>query len=220
MTRMLLAILPVFLLVTGDAHGRDKPDKALCPVCAVRGETELEKVKSEVEYDGSWYYFCSDHCGEEFETDPIAYIPARLPRPAPEFLVETLDGADAKSEFTGNVTLVDFWATWCKPCVKIMPEIQRLSDKYSGKGFRVMGISIDDQDDRIERIMKFVEKHDIDYPVYSDAKDTPAWFKYRVKAVPAMFLVDRDGQVVAEWKGTVDHDALAREVARLVDPSQ
>jgi thiol-disulfide isomerase/thioredoxin len=215
-TLRLLAIFAlVFALVPGAAAG-DKPDKALCLVCAVRGETEPEKVEAEAEYEGKWYYFCSKDCRKEFLIDPVGYIPAELPRPAPSFVVESLDGVDVPSEFEGKVTLIDFWATWCKPCAKIMPGIQKLHDRYRDGGFEVMGISIDEDEDRAELIEKYLHERDITYPVFTDTKRVPAWYTYRVKAVPAAFLVDRSGRIVAEWRGAVDHEELEREVARLM----
>ena len=202
--------------------GEKIPDKAMCAVCVVQGETEEEKVRAHAKHDSKMYYFCNERCKGEFLAEPIWYVVPELPRPAPTFVVESLDGDDVASTFEGKVTLVDFWATWCKPCEKIMPELQRLSTAYADQGFQVMGISIDDKDDRIERINKFLKKHKITYPVYSDAKNQPAWYTYRVRAVPAMFLVDRDGQVVAEWRGSVDHDVLAQQVEKLVkaDPKE
>lgn len=199
------------------AETDEHPEKALCAVCAVNGETEMEEVKAHAEHDGSTFYFCSENCKKEFVAEPVWYVPAKLPRPAPMFVVETLDGKDIQSDFAGKVTVIDFWATWCKPCEKVMPVLQRLADKYGDKGFQVMGISIDEREDRAEKIKKYLKKHNITYPVYSDTKNAPAWYTYRVKAVPAMFLVDHNGQVVAEWRGSIDHELLTSEVVRLVE---
>ena len=216
LTTILIMVTITDIVCMGVAMAEQQPEKALCCVCAVHGETELEKVKAKTTYEGKSYYFCSDHCKEQFHVDPLSFIPPELPRPAPLFVVETLEGKDAASEFAGSVTLVDFWATWCKPCEKIMPELQKLSDEYGDKGLHVMGIAIDEGEDRVKKIEKYVQKHRISYPIFSDAKKAPAWYAYRVKAVPALFLVDQNGQVVAEWRGSVDHEALSQEVARLI----
>ena len=75
------------------------PAKALCSVCALKdGETEWEKVKAHSEHDGKAYYFCSENCKIEFDADPVAYLPPVLPRPAPAFVVEMLEGKDKKLE--------------------------------------------------------------------------------------------------------------------------
>jgi len=203
------------------AYAGETPKKALCTVCAVQGETEMETVKAHAEHDGTTYYFCSAGCRDAFQEDPLAYIPPELPRPAPDFVVESLDGKNvAATDFKGKVVLVDFWATWCKPCEKIMPQIQKLYDKYGDSGFTVAGISIDEDEDRAAKVAKFLNKHDVSYPVYLDAKDTPAWFAYKVKAVPAMYLIDGEGQIVAQWRGSVDHEQLEIEVANLVAAAQ
>lgn len=215
-TWQLLFLTTALTIVSGLANAGEKPDKALCPVCATHGEGELEKVKAEAEHDGKAYYFCSEGCKKEFIADTAAYLPPVFPRPAPSFVVETLDGSDVASDFVGKVTLVDFWATWCKPCEKIMPELQQLSEKYGDKGLQVMGISIDEGEDRASKVSKYLKKRGISYAVYSDAKKTPAWHAYRVKAVPAMFLVDSEGQIVAEWRGKVDHERLTKEIDRLL----
>jgi len=219
-TFWLLLHLLVAITVAG-AYAGETPKKALCAVCAVQGETEMEKVKAHAEHDGTTYYFCSEGCRDAFQEDPLAYIPPELPRPAPTFVVETLDGKDvAAVEFKGKVVLVDFWATWCKPCEKIMPQVQKLYDKYRDSGFTVAGISIDEGEDRAAKVEKFMSKLDVSYPVYLDAKDTPAWFAYKVKAVPAMYLIDGEGQIVAQWRGSVDHEQLEIEVAKLVEGAQ
>lgn len=206
------------MVIAAGAIAGERPDEALCMVCAVHGETETEKVKAQSPHDGTTYYFCSEKCKAEFDTDPLAYIPPQLPRPAPDIVVETLDGQDVTAdEFDGKVVLVDFWATWCKPCRKSMPELQRLYDEHADDGFTIMGISIDEEKDRTKRVSKYLDKYDISYPIYADAKATPAWLTYRVKAVPAMFLIDREGQIVRQWLGTVDHEDVAADVARLVE---
>jgi thiol-disulfide isomerase/thioredoxin len=208
-------------LASATAHAEKAPDKAICPVCSVHGETKQERVKAEADFEGKTYYFCADDCRAAFEEDPLAYVPPELPRPAPDFVVETLQGEDiAATEFNGKVVLVDFWATWCKPCRKSMPEIQKLYDKYRDRGFTVAGISIDEGEDRAKKVQKFTGKLDVSYPIFLDAKDVPAWFTYKVKAVPAMFLIDREGRIVAEWRGSIDHEAVENEVEKLVETAQ
>ena len=191
------------------------PDKALCSVCALKaGETELEKVKGHSEHDGKMYYFCSEDCKMEFDLDPAAYLPPVFPRPAPAFVVETLEGGDkALGDLNGKIVLVDFWATWCKPCLETMPRLQQLYSAFSDKGVEVLGVSIDEDKDRGRKIKKMVEKMDITYPIFVDAKQTPAWHQFKVKAIPAMFLLDRDGQIVAQWVGKIDHEDVEKEVS-------
>ena len=195
------------------------PAKALCSVCALKGgETEQEKVKAHSEHDGKAYYFCSENCKKEFDSDPVAYLPPVFPRPAPACVVEMLEGGDqALGDLQGKVVLVDFWATWCKPCLETMPRLQKLYSAYSDKGFDVLGVSIDEDKDRVEKIKKMVDKLDISYPILVDAKQTPAWHQFKVKAIPAMYLLDEGSQIVAQWVGKIDYDEVEKEILRRLE---
>ena len=195
------------------------PDKALCSVCALRGgETELEEVRAHSEHDGKAYYFCSEDCGEEFESDPLAYTPPVFPRPAPAFVVETPEGGDKSLEdLRGKVALLDFWATWCKPCLETMPRLQKLHGEHSGRGFEVWGVSIDEGEDRIRKIERMADKLDISYPILVDAKPTPAWYLFKVKAIPAMYLLDGEGRIAAQWTGKIEYQDVEREVLGLLE---
>jgi peroxiredoxin len=149
------------------------------------------------------YYFCAQKCKEEFDADPVAYLPPVLPRPAPNFALANLTGKKiALENFRGKAVLIDFWATWCKPCVKSMPALQKLHDKLSPHGFTVLGISIDEEGRK--KVEAFIQKHQIAYPILLDAETNPAWEAYKVKVIPAMFLVDQQGRIVRQWTGEAD----------------
>ena len=113
--------------------------------------------------------------------------------------------------------LLDFWATWCKPCIEIMPKLQKLSANHADKGLVVLGVAIDDDKNRIKKIERFVDKVDVSYAIFSDAKENPAWHMFKVKVLPTLFLIDREGQVVAQWTGKVDHEKVAAEVVNRMD---
>jgi peroxiredoxin len=167
-------------------------------------------------YEGVVYGFCSKDCAETFDTDPAAFVPPVFPRPAPGFSLTTLDGDTLSLDgLKCRVALVDFWATWCQPCRKSMPELSALHTKYADRGFTVVGISIDE--DREKEVNKFLEKTQVAYPIAIDRKADPAWASYLVKAVPAAFLVDREGRIVAQWTGTtVETAALETMLAEML----
>jgi thiol-disulfide isomerase/thioredoxin len=213
-TTILLALLLVLLAVTG--YATEAPKKGLCPVCHVHeGEADPEPVKAASAYQGKTYGFCSEECKKIFDQYPEAYIPPVLPRPVPAFTVQGLDGNEVafKSLASGRPVLVDFWATWCAPCVSAMPELQKLHQKHSAKGFAVIGISIDEEH---QKARQFVQKKKLAYPVYLDATKTPAWSTFHVRSIPAVFLVDAQGRIVRQWLGKVNMKEVEQAVAKLV----
>ena len=101
-------------------------------------------------------------------------------------------------KYKGKILLIDFWASWCSPCLKEFPDLLRLYDKYKEKGFEVIGISIDTRKDLW---LGAINKNKLTWPQFID--EGPAWGgvasrQFRVGAVPAKFLVNQDGVIVAK----------------------
>jgi peroxiredoxin len=192
------------------------PTHATCPVCAVKeGHNEKEKVKATSVYDGRTYYLCSAACKKAFDADPASYAEPLLPRPAPAFRAATLAGDSVSNErLRGKVVLLDFWATWCAPCVKSMPELQKLSDDYGQRGLVVLGLSTDEAGEK--KVRSFVTSKGIRYPIALDDGEPPAWLSYRVVALPAAFLIDRQGRIVRQWTGRADAAEMRAAVEALV----
>jgi len=105
------------------------------------------------------------------------------------------DNALSIAKYKGKVVLVDFWATWCPPCVASVPEIQKVYNKYHDKGFEVVGISLDEEKDALE---KFVKQRKLPWPQHFDGKrfDGPLALKYGVNVAPTTYLVGRDGKIL------------------------
>ncbi len=96
----------------------------------------------------------------------------------------------------GKVVLVDFWATWCGPCIAEMPNVIAAYKKYHEQGFEIVGISLD-QDE--ESLRKYIEKEEMPWPQFFDGKGWQNEFvaKYGIRGIPATFLVGKDGKVAA-----------------------
>jgi peroxiredoxin len=121
--------------------------------------------------------------------------------PAPDFSLPTPDGEQVTlSQYRGRVVLLDFWATWSKPCLDTMRELDKLHVELAPRGFTVLGVAIDDDAKQVE---KRLAKHPVSYPIALDGGDAPVWAAYRVRTVPTTFLVDRAGCVVQQWTGEV-----------------
>ena len=203
MKNLIATLLVVSGLLAGPAlrHAVAAPTHAACLVCVVtKGEAEEEPVKAVRAYEGKEYGFCSVQCAKTFDADPAAYLPPEFPRAAPAFSLRDLSGKTISNEtLKGRVVLLDFWATWCMPCRKSMPELQALHAKYAGKGLSVVGVSIDEGGPA--KVKKFVTSKKFSYPIAIDSAKAPAWDAFRVKAVPAAYLIDREGKIVAQWLG-------------------
>ncbi|MFV1995699.1 MAG: TlpA family protein disulfide reductase [Verrucomicrobiales bacterium] len=100
------------------------------------------------------------------------------------------------AEMKGKVVLVDFWATWCGPCVSEMPNVIAAYKKYHDRGFEIVGISLDQDKDTL---MGFIEEHKMPWPQYFDGKgwENDLAGKYGIRGIPATFLIGKDGKIAA-----------------------
>jgi peroxiredoxin/YHS domain-containing protein len=214
--RIMTAILSAFVMLALAAPVvADAEESALCPVCALSGETEPHGVATTREYKGATYSFCAKQCAQSFDEDPAAYV--FTPGPAPKLTLTSTTGAALSPGAPGQVTLIDFWATFCKPCVKSMPELDALHRDFSARGVAVIGISTDTGKDRAKKVKKFLEKNRVSYPIAVDREESPAWEAYHVKVLSTLYLVDRGGIIVRRWTGDIDMGEVRRAVQSLLD---
>lgn len=131
----------------------------------------------------------------------------------PDFVEHDLSGQPLSvGKFKGKVVLVDFWATWCGPCVGELPNVLAAYKKYHDKGFEIVGISLD----RDEQALKsFVAAKQMTWPQYFDGQfwDTKLAKKYGVTSIPATYLVGPDGKIVAK---NLRGDALDQQLKQLL----
>lgn len=138
---------------------------------------------------------------------------------APRFTLETTDGEklsldDALAE---GPVILDFWATWCKPCRKALPHLQDLYEAHREDGLTVIAVSIDEPRNR-PKIKAAVRSLGLTFPVLVDGDKDVARL-YRVDSVPATFVISQTGRVMAYHRGYREGDekTLAAEIRELLD---
>ena len=132
--------------------------------------------------------------------DLAAQATLPLPRPAPDFALPTLDGDTLRmADLEGNLVLVNFWATWCPPCIAEIPDLNELYEALSRDGLVVLGVSEDQEG--IEVVAPFAAEHAIAYPVVLDPEGTLARAYGGVFGLPTTFLVSQEGEVVNRFAG-------------------
>ncbi|MEX2121403.1 MAG: TlpA disulfide reductase family protein [Pirellulales bacterium] len=120
------------------------------------------------------------------------------------------------SAYQGKVVLVDFWATWCGPCIQELPNVKETYEKYRDKGFDVVGISLDEDREAVE---EFLKEEEIGWTTLFGTSPESGWNhpmaqRYGVDGIPMAVLVDRDGNVVSI---SARGEALGTLVAELVE---
>jgi peroxiredoxin len=133
----------------------------------------------------------------------------RLPGsgPAAPFSLATPDGgALALGDFRGKVVLLNFWATWCEPCLEEMPAMERLARTYQSRGLVVLALSVDREGAGVVR--PFLKRHGLTFPVGLDPQQAVARL-YRVWALPSTFILDRTGAQLFLAQGARDWNSAA-----------
>ncbi len=131
---------------------------------------------------------------------------------APGFTLRSLDGKEhSLFDFKGKVLILNFWASWCPPCRKEIPELQKLQGLYRGKKVAVVAVSTDR---KLADVRAFLAKHPLTITVLHDS-ELKVWRKYKVFSLPTSFLIDRKGTIVKKFLGKTDW--MSPEIRRQID---
>ena len=125
---------------------------------------------------------------------------------APEFSLPQLDATApeiALSTLAGRVVLVNFWATWCEPCEREMPAMERLYQSLPREEFELVAVAIDDQADDVHG---FQERYGLSFPILLDL-DQAVYDSYQTMGVPESLLLAPDGRIVERYVGPREWDA-------------
>ena len=141
-----------------------------------------------------------------------------MPQEVPTFTLKDLSGKPVGLEdYRGKVVMINFWATWCAPCVEELPTMEALRTAWSDRPFEIIAVNLAEDRDAVSR---FLDRHGIrlSFPVVLDSDGTVAE-TYKVRGLPATLLVDRNGSFVFGGVGERDwnSDAVRQEILPLFE---
>jgi peroxiredoxin len=147
------------------------------------------------------------------------------PSEAPEFTLMGLEGRSAQlREFRGKLVLLNFWATWCTPCLHEMPSMERLYQTFKQTDFVLLAVSMDRQGEEVTR--PFVEHLKLTFPILLD-RTSEVGRQYGVRGLPTSYLIDPDGRLIGavigarEWyrdEAKALIAGLLRQITPTADP--
>jgi len=124
---------------------------------------------------------------------------------APDFSLPDLRGQQiCLSAFRGKRVILNFWSTWCKPCVQEMPAMEAFYQKSRSAGIEILAVSINTERD--STVKRFAERLNLSFPILLDRDKTVAR-KYKVFALPTTYLINQEGIIEGKWFGKIQLDA-------------
>jgi thiol-disulfide isomerase/thioredoxin len=136
---------------------------------------------------------------------------------APEFDLPRIDGTAGRltlRSLRGKVVLLDFWATWCPPCIQMIPVLHDLHQEWSSRGVEFVGVDSDGPQSTVQDVRDFLVERPAPYPIVMD--DGTANTLYKIRALPQMVLIDREGAVRKVFIGLTTRRELASAFAEVL----
>jgi len=135
----------------------------------------------------------------------------------PEFSLPDLEEKQRSiDEWDGKLLLINFWASWCPPCIKEMPALDQLRLEYEPHGFEIVGIAVEP----IEDAISYLADRPVSYPIlYGEYSATAIGQQYGndIGSIPFSALIDRNGLIVERYYGEIDLSSLNETVSRLIN---
>ncbi len=129
---------------------------------------------------------------------------------------DTTGKAYTPAELAGKVVVVNFWATWCHPCQKEIPDLSKAYDKYKSKGLVMLGVMSDQPDNN--QLLNFQSDYEMSYPIVRSNSDILVSYSYP-DALPTTFIFDRGGKQVYSHVGPLAQEKLEQVLAPLIAQS-
>ena len=137
---------------------------------------------------------------------------------APDFTLNNLYGTKVNlSDYMGTVVLLEFWASWCLPCNEAIPPMKALQGRYNDKDFIIVAVALDEGTNMSDKLSKFVDEHEINYPVLLHEESVIK--TYKVKSIPTTFIIDKHGRIANKYIGLDENNfanAIPSQIERLL----
>jgi peroxiredoxin len=134
---------------------------------------------------------------------------------APDFALTSLDGQEVRlSQFKGKVVILDFWATWCTPCKKELPQFIELYQEYQGRGLVIIGVSLDKTG--VREVASFVKEWKIPYIIVMGTGRVMRDYG-GIRGVPTTFVIGRDGKIYRKYVGYRKKEVFQEDVTKLLN---
>jgi peroxiredoxin len=143
-------------------------------------------------------YYVLGHSGSvEAAAPALGLPPAAASGVAPAFTLTDLNGKNVSlADFKGKVVILDFWATWCPPCRKEIPDFVTMQKEYGARGVQVVGVALDE----LPKVQAFVQENGMNYPVLMGTDAVVARYG-GIEGIPTTFIIDRKGKIVERFEG-------------------
>jgi len=151
------------------------------------------------------------------QTD-LSAVPVKVNYPAPELtLTDTQGSSTSLAHYSGQVVLVNLWATWCPPCKEEMPALESFYRKHKSDGFVIVAIN---DGDAAADVIRFVGDYGLTFPIWLDPTYIATEQAFKTLNLPSSFVINRDGIIVLSWVGGINAKTLEKFVTPIIKEQQ